>query len=203
MSPAWRSASALSTAGRKVLFLDRDGVLIRDADYLADPDGVEILPGVPQALRRARAAGFGLVGVSNQSGIGRGFFRIEQFEAVMRRLDELLRIEDAELDAFYYCPHAPDENCRCRKPLPGLLEEASADTAWDRRGSWVVGDKPSDIQLARDADLSACLVRTGYGRAQEAQVRSRWPEDPQVLYADDLAAAVEKILAHDFPERRP
>ena len=176
--------------GSPALFLDRDGVLIVEKDYLDDPAGVELVPGVPEALRRAREAGYLLVGVSNQSGLGRGRFTAEQFAAVMRRLDQLLEASGAPLDDFYYCPHAPGDGCRCRKPLPGMLEEAAEHHAWDVSGSWLVGDKLSDVDLALAAGLRPVLVQTGYGREQADRLGDR----AGVLVADDLPAAVAAML---------
>lgn len=191
----WPQRSAEPTADPTAapvptLFLDRDGVVVVEKDYLRDAGQVELFPGVVEALRRARAAGFRLVGVSNQSGLGRGLFTHEEFAAVMERLDGLLRAGGAALDAFYYCPHAPQDGCACRKPAPGLLEEAARQTPWDPRRSWVIGDKVSDVDLALGVGLRACLVRTGYGSQQERRLGERAP----VLIADDLAAAVAAVL---------
>jgi D-glycero-D-manno-heptose 1,7-bisphosphate phosphatase len=184
-----------------VLFLDRDGVIIEDRHYLADPEDVKLVPGAAAALARARRAGYTLVGVSNQSGLGRGRFGTGDLARVMTRLDELLAAAGAPLDAFHYCPHAPEDGCDCRKPRLGLLREASHRTPWIPGASWVVGDKPSDVELGRAADLGAVLVRTGYGRASEQEVRARWRDDPRVLVAEDLGAAVEAILARNGGKR--
>jgi D-glycero-D-manno-heptose 1,7-bisphosphate phosphatase len=180
--------------GGPALFLDRDGVLIVEKDYLCDPDEVQLVPGVPEALRRAREAGYLLVGVSNQSGLGRGRFTAEQFTAVMHRLDDLLAAAGAPLDDFYYCPHAPVDGCRCRKPLPGLLEEAARHHAWDGSRSWMVGDKLSDVDLALGAGLRPALVRTGYGDEQAGRLGDRGG----VLVADDLPAVVAAIVGEDL-----
>ncbi len=190
----WREPAATGTAG-PVLFLDRDGVVITDRNYLADPDEVALVPGAAAAMVRARAAGFALVGVSNQSGLGRGLFGEAEFTAVMQRLEALLAAAGTSFDAFYYCPHAPGQDCRCRKPLPGLLEEAAHRLPWVAELSWVVGDKASDVALARDAGLGAVLVHTGYGAGEAAVVRARWGDDPRVLQAADLPGAVAAILA--------
>jgi D-glycero-D-manno-heptose 1,7-bisphosphate phosphatase len=172
------------------LFLDRDGVVIVEKDYLREARQVELFPGVTEALRRARDAGFLLVGVSNQSGLGRGHFTLADLDAVMGRLDALLRAAGVPLDAFFYCPHAPQDGCDCRKPAPGLLAEAARHLAWDPARSWVIGDKISDVDLALGAGLRACLVRTGYGSQQERRLGER----AGVLIADDLLAAVAAIL---------
>jgi D,D-heptose 1,7-bisphosphate phosphatase len=180
---------------RPALFLDRDGVVIADENYLADPAQVRILPGVPQAMAEARKAGFLLIGVSNQSGIGRGYFRDEDFQSVMQCLDRDLQEHGAEFDSFHYCPHHPEEECTCRKPRPGMLEEAAGFFDLDLPSSWMVGDKASDILFGLQAGMHAVLVRTGYGKEQEAKIADQYGEDPRVLIADDLVTAVRAILA--------
>jgi len=172
------------------LFLDRDGVMLVEKDYLCDPALVEFEAGAAQALRRARRAGYRLVGVSNQSGLGRGRFGEAEFAAVMTRFTTLLEAAGCPLDGFFYCPHAPQDGCRCRKPGLGLLEEASAEMRWDRARSWVVGDKVSDLDLARAAGLRGILVRTGHGRLAEERLGPR----PVAPVVDDLAAAIDLIL---------
>jgi len=177
------------------LFLDRDGVVIEDRHYLADPDDVVLVAGAAAAMVRARDAGFRLVGVSNQSGLGRGLFGPEALAAVMRRVDELLAAGGARFDAFHYCPHAPEQACRCRKPEPGLLDEAAERVPWIPEGSWVVGDKASDVELALRAGLGAVLVLTGYGADADAAVAEAHAGNPRVLRAADLPAAVAAVLA--------
>lgn len=192
----WRAVDpAAFPSGTAVLILDRDGVVVREAKYLADPAGLQVLPGAAAAMRRARERGYRLVGVSNQSGIGRGLFTHAQLAAVMRRLDGILDPAGAGFDGFYYCPHAPQEGCACRKPDTGLLQEAGILDALDRGRSWMVGDKDSDVALGRVLGVGAILVRTGYGASLEAEVRRRWADDPAVRVAPDLAAAVDMILA--------
>jgi D-glycero-D-manno-heptose 1,7-bisphosphate phosphatase len=193
----WKCPARGALRQAPALFLDRDGVLIVDKDYLADPDGVELVPGVPAALVRAAAAGYALIGLSNQSGLGRGRFGPAQLAAVMSRVDAELAGHGAELDAMYYCPHAPADNCRCRKPGPGLLEEAAASFEWPAGRSWVIGDKASDVDLGRRHGLGAVLVGTGYGAVERARVESAWPGDARVLFAADLATAVALVMAAD------
>lgn len=178
---------------RPTLFLDRDGVIVVEKDYLSDPDKVELVPGVASALARARAAGWQLVGVSNQSGIGRGRFGVEDLDRVMKRLSAIMDSAGCPLDAFFYCPHAPGHGCRCRKPGPGLLDEAAAELAWDPARTWVIGDKVSDIDLALNHGLRAILVRTGHGVEQEGCLGGR----SGVVVVDGLPAAVDFILEQD------
>lgn len=174
---------------RPTLFVDRDGVIIVDAGYLSEPGEVSLLPGSAAALARAAAAGWRLVCLTNQSGIGRGYYSVEQFRVVQRRVDALLACQGVVLDGLLFCPHDPDAGCGCRKPAVGMLEEASRLIAWTP-GSWMVGDKVSDLDLARRGDLHPVLVRTGNG----AQVvRQGLQGDAAVC--DDLAAAVDLILA--------
>jgi len=180
-------------AGAPALFLDRDGVVVVEKDYLSDPDQVELVAGVAEALCRARSAGWLLIGVSNQSGLGRGRFTLEQFSLVMHRLDEILAAAGCPLDGFFYCPHAPGEGCRCRKPAPGLLEESAAHFSWDADRSWVIGDKVSDVDLALNHGLRPALVRTGHGLDQEPLLGDR----QGVLLADDLPAVIATILQEE------
>jgi histidinol-phosphate phosphatase family protein len=191
----WKAPARGERMTGPVLFLDRDGVIIIDKDYLSDPDAVELVPGAGAAMARAAQAGWLLVGLSNQSGFGRGYFGQAELAAVMKRVDAELAREGVTLDGLYYCPHAPDQGCRCRKPGPGLLEEASASFAWDAGRSWVIGDKASDVELGRRYGLGAVLVGTGYGPQQAELVRAAWPDDPRVLFAVDLPGAVAMIVA--------
>jgi D-glycero-D-manno-heptose 1,7-bisphosphate phosphatase len=181
------------------VFLDRDGTLIREADYLADPDGVELLPGVPEALRRMRGAGLALVVVTNQSGIARGLYGEGDYRAVAARLDQVLAAERAPVDATYHCPHHPDVSgpCDCRKPDLGMHRAAARDLGLDLRRSWFVGDKASDVGAARAAGGRGVLVRTGYGR--DAEAAGAVPSDVRVV--DDLAAAADWIVEHVERER--
>lgn len=185
------------------LFLDRDGVVIIDRGYLSDPDRVDLLPGVAETMAEASAAGYLLVGVSNQSGLGRGLFTAEDLARVMTRVDELLAEAGTGFDGFFFCPHAPQAGCDCRKPATGLLQEAGESCRWDPARSWVVGDKICDVALGRNGGLGGVLVRTGYGAGQEAEVTRRWPDDDRVLVADDLPTAFELIRQADSKDAGP
>jgi D-glycero-D-manno-heptose 1,7-bisphosphate phosphatase len=180
-----------------VLFLDRDGVVVEERNYLDDPADAVLIPGAAAAMARAREAGFALAGLSNQSGIGRGRFTEEQFARVMERVDDLLAAAGAGFDAFAYCPHAPEENCPCRKPGTGLLEELRPRLPWRKERSWLVGDKASDIACGLAAGLRSVHVATGHGGAEADAVRGRWGDEPRVLMASDLPEAVAAILAAD------
>jgi D-glycero-D-manno-heptose 1,7-bisphosphate phosphatase len=179
-------------AARAAVFLDRDGTLAREVGYLADPQDLELLPGVVQALRALQAAGLPLVVISNQSGVGRGLFAAESVHTAMARLRRLLRSAGVELDGIYFCPHRPDEGCACRKPGGALLERAAEDLNLHLGGSTMVGDKRLDVETAHRVGASGILVRTGYGRDEE-QREGGHADVPDVV-CDDLGAAVEWIL---------
>lgn len=167
-------------------FLDRDGTLIREADYLADPKGVELLPGVPGALRRLRDLGYRIVVVTNQSGIARGLYDHDDYRRVAARLDELLAAHGTPVDLTLHCPHHPEFGgpCPCRKPALGMYREAAERLGLSLAGSLYVGDKPSDVLPALALGGAGWLVRTGYGA--EAEAAGRVPHGVRV--ADDLAA---------------
>ena len=157
---------------------------MREVNYCADPKLVEILPGVPQALMRLREAGYKLIVISNQSGIGRGYFTEGQYRLVEAQVARA--ISPATLDAVYFCPDRPDQASDRRKPAPGMVLEAQRDHDIDLAGSFFVGDKALDIECGRNAGLRTVLVKTGYG-AGETHAAPDW-------IAEDLGAAADIIL---------
>ena len=176
--------------GRPVAFLDRDGTVIHDPHYLADPERVELIRGAAGAIRRLREAGLAVVLVTNQAGIARGLYTEAEYRAVAARVIDVLRDAGAAVDATYHCPHHPDIDgaCDCRKPATGLYLRAAREHDLDLGDSYCVGDKLTDVEPARSMGGQGILVRTGFGTAEEASLPSG------VLAADDLAAAVELIL---------
>jgi D-glycero-D-manno-heptose 1,7-bisphosphate phosphatase len=141
----------------KALFLDRDGTVIEHVHYLKDPDEVRLVSGCAQALKSARDAGYLLVVISNQSIIGRGTGTHEEVEACNARMEELLSAEGVELDSVLYCPHAPEDECACRKPQPGLLVQAAEALIIDLAQSSMIGDNVTDIEAGRNAGCRANL----------------------------------------------
>lgn len=170
------------------VFLDRDGTLMLEVEYCRDPALVELLPGVREGLRRLREAGYRLVIITNQSGIGRELITTAEYEAVHARLMELLGAD--LIDATYYCPDHPDHATERRKPGSGMVREAARDLGLDLGASYLIGDRMSDLNCARGAGARAVLVRTGYGDREAAKV-----VDGEAFVAKDFAAAVEHILA--------
>jgi D-glycero-D-manno-heptose 1,7-bisphosphate phosphatase len=175
------------TAKRFAIF-DRDGTLIVERNYLSDPAEVKLIPGAALALRRLTDMGIGLAIVTNQSGIGRGFFGEEQLHAVHRRMGELLAAEGVALPPIYWCPHRPEDDCTCRKPLPGLLERAGVELGFDPEECFVIGDNACDIELGKRVLATSLLVRTGYGR-QFAAESAVVPD----YIVDDVAQAADLI----------
>lgn len=164
---------------KRYLLLDRDGTVIVEKNYLADPAQVELTPGAAEALAAVRALGWGIILVTNQAGIGRGYFTEADVHAVHARLAELLNPRETVLDGIYFCPHAPDDRCGCRKPAPGLVHRAAAERHFDPRDAVMVGDNACDIDLGRAVGAVTCLVRTGYGRtlAQAGQTSADYVID--------------------------
>jgi len=171
---AGRFLRAISPEGeRGAVFLDRDGTVIAERHYLHDPAGVELLPGAAAGLRAMQSLGLRLVLVTNQSGVGRGYFGRDAVERVHGRLLELLEREGVDLDAIYLCPHTPEESCSCRKPLPGLIQRAARDLGLDPAHSFVIGDKACDVDLGLVVSATTFLVTTGHGAGQLAECGSR------------------------------
>ena len=148
---------------KPAVFLDRDGTLIFDRHYLADPDGVELFPGAARVLRELQDGGFAVVVITNQSGVGRGLISPQQLDAVHRELNRQLEEKGAALEAIYACPHTPQDGCDCRKPGTALLERAARQLGLDLASSYMIGDKPSDIRAALAAGATPILVGTGQG----------------------------------------
>ena len=156
-------------ARRPFVILDRDGTIIVECNYLSDPNQVELIPGVAKSLRDLARMGCGLVVVTNQSGVGRGYFESDQLELIHERLNQLLDAEGVHLQAIYVCTHTPEDHCPCRKPNTGLLELAALELNFDPKTCFVVGDKVSDIEMGRRVGATTILVRTGYGSQSTAQ----------------------------------
>jgi D-glycero-D-manno-heptose 1,7-bisphosphate phosphatase len=177
---------AQTDAGRPAVFLDRDGTIIEDADYLTDPEQIRILPGVLSALKRLRDSGYLLIVVTNQSAIARGWLTEDGLKEVHSELDRRLHAGGAHVDAYYCCPHLPEGTvpryavaCDCRKPKPGLLNRAAQEWDVDMGSSFMVGDSVRDAEAGRHAGCRSILV----GSAPES---AEWPSAPGLAEAADL-----------------
>lgn len=151
------------TKPRSAVFLDRDGTLIDDADYLRRTEDIRWIPGVVDSLKLLQERGYALVVISNQSGIARGYFNTDTLQQIEKAMDAYLLQFGVKIDAWYYCPHHPDQDgpCECRKPGNALIEAALADLSIRREGSWMVGDSLRDVQAGLSSNLHAALVCTG------------------------------------------
>jgi D-glycero-D-manno-heptose 1,7-bisphosphate phosphatase len=157
--------TGLPSDRQPAVFLDRDGTLMHDVDYCGNPSKVKVYPEARSALRRLKENGYKLVIVTNQSGIGRGYFTEEDYRAV--ETEFLRQLGDGLIDASYYCPDLPAKSSVRRKPGPGMVFEAQRDHGLDLRRSFFVGDKASDIGCGQNAGLRTILVQTGYGDGEK------------------------------------
>lgn len=180
------------------LFVDRDGTVMVDRDYISNPEEVELIPGAADALKAARKAGYRVVVLSNQSGVARGKFSIESVERVNARLLDLLNVQGATVDGVYYCPYYPggkvsefDRTTFLRKPAAGMAEEAALHLGIDLRHSVAIGDKLSDLQLGRVFGGRSFLVRTGYGRQTENELHTL---GERFQAFDDLRACIQHLV---------
>jgi D-glycero-D-manno-heptose 1,7-bisphosphate phosphatase len=176
---------------RPAVFLDRDGTLIAEVGHLGDPDGVAILPGVPDALKRLAERGYALVMVSNQAGVAKGLFTEDDVRAVNDRMVSILREAGARLDGLYWCVHHPEVTgpCDCRKPRPGMLHRAAEEHGLDLSRSWIVGDHPSDALCGIAVGARPVMVISGHTHEHEPELPAGVP------IVADLWAAADVILA--------
>jgi len=188
----------LSNPLRPAVFLDRDGTINIEKDYLHRAEDFEFIPGVPAAIRRLKEAGFLVIVVTNQSGVARGYYDERAVAVLHRHLQSLLAEHGTRIDDFYLCPHHPTQgvdsyriDCDCRKGAPGMLLQAAVNHGIDLSRSFMVGDKLADIEAGIAAGCRSILVRTGYGAEDEPQVAVRFPG---TRVCSDLTGAVEYIL---------
>lgn len=181
---------------RRFVLLDRDGTLIAERNYLACVEDVELLPGAAPGLRLLNQAGLGLAVVTNQSGLGRGYFDWAALDAIHARMTQLLADEDVTLAGIYVCPHVPDDGCACRKPQPGLAHRAAAELHFELAASFVIGDKPCDIELGRRLGAVTFLVRTGYGAHWEREgLRADYTVDDVLAAAQIIVGLASELAA--------
>jgi len=179
--------AAIKAPMAPVVILDRDGTVVVDRHYLGDPQGLEFMPGAVTGLRKLHAMGCKLIIITNQSGIGRGILTLEQVERVNAGLGMMMDTIGAPLIATYFCPHAPDAKCDCRKPSPGLLLQAAKDHHFDPATCVVIGDKGSDIELGKRVKAFTILVDGEHADAKAS--------DPDAV-VNDLNAAAAVVQQH-------
>ena len=184
----------------KAVFLDRDGTVNEQMGYVNHLSRFVLLPGAGQAIRTLNQGGIPVVLVTNQSGLARGYFPKALLETVHEQMKQLLAQEGAYIDAIYVCPHHPEaqvaqyrQNCRCRKPQTGLLDQAAADMQLDLSRSFMVGDRWSDLECGSRAGAAPVLVLTGYGQGELEYIGPQKTVQP-VFVAENLLAAAKQIF---------
>lgn len=177
----------MSTKPQKAAFIDRDGTLLEEVNFLSRVDDMRIFPYTRDALNLLKENGYLVVVVTNQSGIGRGIYTEDDMHSIHREMTISL---PELIDTFHFCPHLPDEGCMCRKPNTGMIETATQKFLIDLENSWMIGDKLLDLETGFNAGTKTALVKTGYGAAT-AEKLGRQPD----IIAEDLLEAVRKITA--------
>ena len=178
---------------RRAVFLDRDGTIAEEVGYANHISRFIVYPFAAAAIRRLNEAGLPVIVVTNQSGVARGFFPESLIGQMHDKMVEELAAGGAHVDGMYYCPHIRDDQCSCRKPLPGMLELAAREHNLEISGSVLVSDRYNDIQMGHETGCRTILVLTGYGRGDYEWNRAKWPRQPDHV-VENLADAVEIIL---------
>jgi D-glycero-D-manno-heptose 1,7-bisphosphate phosphatase len=186
---------------RRAVFIDRDGTISEEVGYINHASRFRMFPYAAAAIKLLNESGWLAIVITNQAGVARGYFSEEMIHTVHKRMEDDLASGAARLDAVYYCAHHPSVgeapyrfDCDCRKPRPGLISQAAAEFDIDLPASWMVGDRYSDVALARNAGVKSAFVLSGYGRGEWEHQRSSWSEQPD-LVAEDLLEAVRLIVA--------
>jgi D-glycero-D-manno-heptose 1,7-bisphosphate phosphatase len=184
-------------SAHRAVFLDRDGTINVEKEYLHRPEDLELIDGAAQSIARLNRAGFLVIVVTNQSGVARGYFSVEDVNRLHQVMQQQLAEDGARIDAFYLCPHHPDKGldpyrvvCDCRKGKPGMLMQAAAEWNIDLPASFMVGDKKSDLLAGIAAGCHPCLVTTGYGVEHRTFALAN-----NIEVCNDLGQAVSNILA--------
>ena len=188
---------------RRAVFMDRDGTISEEVGYVNHPSRYRVFPYSAEAVRILNESGWLAILVTNQAGVARGYFSEDVIGTVHDVLRRELESAGAHLDAIYYCAHHPNVgeppyrlDCHCRKPKPGLIRRAAAEFDVDLGRSWMIGDRYSDTELARNAGTRAAFILSGYGRGEWEYQRALWEHQPD-LVAEDLLEAVKKIVMSD------
>lgn len=181
-------------SGRPAVFLDRDGTISEEMGYANHLSRFSIFPYAGAAIRRLNEAGFAVIVVTNQSGAARGFFPESLIHEIHEKMKKQLATAGAHVDGIYYCPHIRDDNCECRKPLPGMLKQAAAEHNIDLQHSVLVSDRYDDIAMAHKVGCESILALSGYGRGEYEWNRQNWPRQPDHV-VENLEKAVDLICS--------
>ncbi len=176
---------------QKAVFLDRDGTIIEEVNFLATVEETELFPFTIEALKLLRDAGFLLFITTNQSGIARGYFDANAVNAIHAKIQNELKANGLRVESFHFCPHFPDAGCKCRKPNTGMIEQALENFDLDLSKSWMIGDKILDIEMGFNAGIKTALVKTGYGKEHQNELTRK----PDIITENLLQAA--KLVISD------
>jgi D-glycero-D-manno-heptose 1,7-bisphosphate phosphatase len=186
---------------QRAVFIDRDGTISEEVGYINHVSRFRLFPYAPAAIKHLNENGWLAIVITNQAGVARGYFSEDTIQAVHDAMTNELKSNGAQLDAVYYCAHHPSVgeppyrfDCDCRKPKPGLILRAAKNFDIDLKKSWMVGDRYSDVELARNAGVKSMFVLSGYGRGEWEHQRASWAEQPD-LVAEDLLEAVRLIVS--------
>jgi len=186
---------------RKAAFIDRDGTISEEVGYINHPSRFRLFPYSAQAIKMLNENEWLVIVVTNQAGVARGYFTEDLIRQVHQTMAEDLKRENAHLDAIFYCAHHPTvgeppyrTDCDCRKPKPGLIKRAVTELEIDLAQSWMIGDRYSDVELARNAGVKSAFIFSGYGRGEWEHQSAGWTHQPD-LVSDNLLAAVEAIVS--------
>lgn len=186
---------------RRAVFIDRDGTISEEVGYINHVSRFRLFPYASSAIKHLNENGWLAIVITNQAGVARGYFSEDTIHAVHKAMTNELKSNGAQLDAIYYCAHHPSVgeppyrlDCDCRKPKPGLISRAVKDFGISLEESWMVGDRYSDVELARNAGINSMFVMSGYGRGEWEHQRPNWTEQPD-LVAEDLLGAVRLIVS--------
>lgn len=179
----------------RLVLIDRDGTINVERHYLSSPDQIELFPQSAEAIRLLKSLDLKVAVVTNQSAIGRGYFDLARLEEIHERLHAVLGDAGANLDAVYFCPHLPEDECRCRKPLTDMARRAAEDFNADLSDSFVIGDNVCDIELGKNIKATTILVRTGYGARTEREQKTQ--PDFVVENLFEAANLIKGILEND------
>jgi D-glycero-D-manno-heptose 1,7-bisphosphate phosphatase len=192
---------------QQAVFIDRDGTISEEVGYINHPSRFRVFPYSAAAIKLLNDNGWLAIVVTNQAGVARGYFAEEMIQTIHGTLKQEMAATDARIDAIYYCSHHPTVgdppyrlDCDCRKPKPGLIRRAAEEFDIDLAGSWMIGDRYSDIELARNAGVHSAFVMSGYGRGEWEHQRQTWNYQPDLI-ANHLLEAVKMIVEEPIGKR--
>ena len=187
--------SKIPNPNLRAVFLDRDGTICEETNYLSRAANLRLFPFAARAIKLLSDSGFLVILITNQSGIARGFFDEKTLREIHAKLQTELAADDAALDAIYFCPHQPTDDCACRKPKTGMICQAAKDFSIDLQSSWTIGDKAIDVETGFNAETKTALVMTGYGRKETGKLKN----EPDLVSENLLKAA--KWIAENGEEK--